>query len=182
MPYEKLSRDRVIAALKLLGRYAQAEGVKLEIGIYGGSALMLALNARDATKDVDAIIVPGEMGRRLAAKVGAEMGLPDDWLNEDVRQFVSEKDRDGMIPLAQLTIDGVSIKRPSASYLLAMKVLACRTPLPGYAGDVEDIAFLCRKMNIRAIEEIEKHLERFYPHDVLTDRARAVLAGILPLA
>lgn len=171
-----------MAALKLLGHHAQAEGVKLEVGLYGGTALMLALNARDATKDVDAIIRPSEIGRRLAARVGAELGLPDDWLNEDVKQFVSEKDRAGMIPLEQVDIDGVSIKRPSASYLLAMKVLACRTPLPGYAGDVDDIAFLCRKMNIRTMEEIEKHLERFYPHEVLTDRARAVLAGILPSA
>ncbi len=107
--------------------------------------------------------------------------MPADWLNEDVGQFVSVHDRDGMLPLEHVSIAGVLIKRPSASYLLAMKVMACRTPLPGYSGDVADIAFLCRKMEIRTIAEIEKHLERFYPHEVLTERARAVLAGILHL-
>ncbi len=74
---------------------------------------------------------------------------------------MSEHDRDGMLPMEHVSIAGGSIKRPSASYLLAMKVMACPTPLPGYAADVADIAFLCRKMGIRTIAEIEKHLGRF---------------------
>ena len=181
MPYEKLSRARILEALTLLGCYSQAEGVQLEICIYGGAALMLALNARDGTKDLDAILRPAEIGHRLAKRVGDELGLPEGWLNDDVKQFVSERDREGLIPMESVRIVGVNLKRPSASYLLAMKVLASRTPLPGYAGDVDDIAFLCKKMNIRTVEEVERHLDRFYPHDVLTNRARALLAGILEL-
>ena len=179
MPYEKLTRERVLATLALMGRYAAAEGVQLEISLYGGTAMMLALNARETTKDVDAIVRPTEIGRRLADRVGRELNLPDDWLNDSVSQFVSEKDRDGLVPLEVPALEGVVIRRPSASYLLAMKALACRTPLPGYAGDVDDLRFLCRKMNIRSVAEVERHLQRFYAHDVLTDRARAVLASIL---
>ena len=41
------------------------------------------------------------------------------------------------------------ITRPSASYLLAMKCLAGRASMPGFAGDLEDIRFLIRKMGIR---------------------------------
>jgi hypothetical protein len=182
MPYEKLSRALIMEALSSLGRLAQAEGVQLEIHIYGGAALMLALNAREATKDLDAVIRPSEIGHRLARKVGDALGLPEDWLNDDVKQFLSEKDRDGLIPLESAPMVGVTVKRPSASYLLAMKVLASRTPLPGYAGDVADIAFLCQKMSIRTIGEVERHLDRFYPHEVLSERARAVLAGIFEAA
>ena len=179
MPYEKLTRERILAAFALMGRYAAAEGVQLEIGLYGGTAMMLAFDARETTKDVDAIVRPADIGQRLAERVGREFELPADWLNASVRQFVSEKDRDGLIPLNTPKLEGIVLRRPSASYLLAMKAFACRTPLPGYAGDVDDLRFLCRKMNIRAIEEVERHLQRFYEHDVLTDRARAMLASIL---
>jgi hypothetical protein len=34
-------------------------------------------------------------------------------------------------------------------------------------------------MNITAIEEVERHVERYYPYDGLSERARAVLADIL---
>ena len=115
MPYEKLSRARLIEALTLLGRYAQAEVVQMEICIYGGTVLMLALNAREGTKDIDAIVRPSEIGHRLARQVGDELALPDGWLNDDVKQFVSEKDRDGLIPLESVQIPEASVNgRPRA--------------------------------------------------------------------
>ena len=74
----------------------------------------------------------------------------------------------------------LKITRASASYLLAMKCLACRPELPGYRGDVDDIRFLIRKMDIRTLEQIEQHMDKFYPRDSLTPRARDVIQGLLP--
>jgi len=54
--------------------------------------------------------------------------------------------------------------------------------LPGYKGDIHDIEFLVRKMNIRTLEEIEKHIERFYPYDGLTSSAEEIIKGLLPNA
>lgn len=73
----------------------------------------------------------------------------------------------------------LKITRPSASYLLAMKWLAGRSALPGYAGDIEDIRFLIRKMGIRSVEQVEEHLDRFYPHDALTPRTRELIEALL---
>ena len=42
MPLEKLSRERIVEALNLLGRFAAEAGVQLEVCIYGGSAMLLA--------------------------------------------------------------------------------------------------------------------------------------------
>lgn len=48
-----LTRNRLKQALRRLGELADAEGVTLELCVYGGSAMMLAYNTRQATKDVE---------------------------------------------------------------------------------------------------------------------------------
>lgn len=46
-------RDALLDAFDRIGRAAVAAGTKLQIAVYGGSALMLASNFRFATEDVD---------------------------------------------------------------------------------------------------------------------------------
>jgi hypothetical protein len=182
MPLEKLTRARIVEALNLLGRRAETERVELELCIYGGSAMMLAYGAREYTKDVDAIVRPADVAQRLAKDVAAELRLEPDWLSDNVKRFVSISGT-----FAPLEIQGLEesarrhlkITRPSASYLLAMKCLACRPSTPGYPGDVEDIRFLVRKMGLRTVAEVEAHIERFYPTDALTSESRAVVERIL---
>jgi hypothetical protein len=64
-------------ALVRLGELANAEGIKLELSIYGGAALMLAYDSRAITKDVDAVVRPSDVGQRLARRVAEELGLPE---------------------------------------------------------------------------------------------------------
>ena len=182
MPLEKLSRQRIVQALNLLGRLAEEEGVELEVCIYGGSAMLLAYAARATTKDVDAIIRPAEVGARLASSVAGQLQLHEGWLNDEVKRFVSDLGTFAPLEIDQLEAAArrrLKITRPSASYLLAMKCLACRSPLPGLAGDREDIRFLIRKMGLRTLAEVESHIERFYPTEALTPEARAVIDSLL---
>ena len=46
-------RDALLDAFDRIGRAAVGAGTKLQIAVYGGSALMLASNFRFATEDVD---------------------------------------------------------------------------------------------------------------------------------
>jgi hypothetical protein len=182
MPLEQLTRARIVEALNHLGRHAEMEKVVLEICIYGGSAMMLAYGCRERTRDVDAIIRPAEIAQRLARNVATELNLYPEWLNDNVKRFVSISGT-----FAPLEIEGLEenakrhlkITRPSASYLLAMKCLACRPALPGYAGDVEDMRFLIRKMNLQSVEQVEEHIARFYPGDALTSRSRELVEKLL---
>jgi hypothetical protein len=73
MPLEQLTRTRIVEALNLLGRRAEAERLQLELCIYGGSAMMLAYGARDHTKDVDAIVRPADIAQQLARDVALEL-------------------------------------------------------------------------------------------------------------
>ena len=182
MPMERLTRARVVEALNLLGSLAQQEDLTLELCIYGGGAMMLAYSTREAKKDLDVMAKPSESAFRLAGVVAQRLGLDEGWLNSDVCRFVSI---DGTF--APLEIEGLEtaarqrlkITRPSASYLLAMKCLAGRSALPGYPGDVGDIRFLIRKMGIRSMEQVDEHLQRFYPHEALSPKLQEIVRGIL---
>lgn len=183
MPLEKLTRERIVAALNLLGELAEREGTEIELCVYGGSAMMLAYRSRKATKDVDAILKPSESARRLAAEVARIQCLHQSWLNDDVRRFLSDAGTFAPLSIEELEAAAkrhLKITRPSASYLLAMKCLSCRAELPGHPGDIEDIRFLLKKMNIRGMSEVDAHVDRFYPHDALTPEARLIIQTLLP--
>jgi hypothetical protein len=182
MPLEKLTRARIVEALNLLGELAEQEEVTLELCLYGGSAMMLAYSARETTKDVDVIARPSDVALRLASAVARRLSLDESWMNNEVRRFVS--DRGTFAPLEIQELESAAkqrlkITRASAGYLLAMKCLAGRSALPGFPGDIADIRFLIRKMGIRTIEQVQEHLERFYPDEVLPPKLRETLEGLL---
>ncbi len=179
MPYEPLSKLRITNALNRLGSLAQEKGVILEISLYGGAVFTLIYVSRDSTKDVDAIVRPSELARTLAAKVAGEQGLPDDWLNDDVRFHLADNEAKHRLKGDEFG-PGLQVSVPTAAYLLAMKLRACRAPRPGFAGDHGDIQFLVQKMELRSPAEAEKIHRRFFPHDALSGDAREVLRRVIP--
>lgn len=181
MPYEPLTKARIVRALNRLGELAQAEGLLLEVALYGGAVFTVVYESRVATKDVDAIVRPSEAGRRLARRVTWELDLPEDWLNDDVRQFLAAKEARRRLTGGEFG-PGVVVSVPTAEYLLALKVNACRAPLPGYAGDQEDLLFLLKKMGLKSLAEVEAIYARFFPHDVLPEVNRTVVAALLKKA
>jgi hypothetical protein len=171
-----ISRDLIMRALRRLGELALAEGLTLEICLYGGTAMMLAFENRMATKDVDASVNPREQGLRLAKIVAAELGIPDDWLNDDMRTYFTPVGARRALPLE---IPGLRLYIATASYLLALKALACRLPNPRRRGDLEDLKLLIKKMEIRSLDAIQKHIDRFYPDDVPTPDQQRILQNII---
>lgn len=115
-----------------------------------------------------------EIAKVLAIKVAKELGLPDDWLNDHVKQFLSATEAKRELPQSDFG-EGLRVSVPTAAYLLAMKLRACRPPLPGYPGDYGDIQFLVVKMQIDSVEAAELIHDKFFPHDVLSDVAKKVV-------
>jgi hypothetical protein len=179
MPLKNLTKADILAGLTRLSELAQRENVLLEISLYGGALMLLAYDSRQSTKDVDAIIRPPEVGRRLAATVAKEMGWNDDWLNDDVRFFVSTVETRHSWTPPGLNAPFLKISKPTAKYLLAMKVMACRKALPGYSGDEADIAFLLRRMEIKSASEVEAIVDRYFPDTVLPAATSAVIERLL---
>jgi predicted nucleotidyltransferase len=174
VPYETLSRAQITQALRRLGDLAHELKITLEVSLYGGAVFMLVYGSRDATKDVDAVVRQSEIARKLALKVAKELGLPEDWLNDHVKQFLAEKEAKRQLNDADFG-EGLRVSVPTAAYLLAMKLRACRPPLPGYPGDYGDIRFLVRKMEITSVEAAETIHDKFFPNDILSDTAKEVV-------
>lgn len=175
-----LNKSTILQALERLGELAEETGLHLHICIYGGSAMLLAYDSRDISRDVDVVIHPVEAGLEPARQVGDELGLHRDWLNDEVRFHISENDRDGRRSF-ELPFEskGLKVEVPTANYLLAMKAKACREPVPGAEVDAADLRFLIRKMKIRSFDQIRQQLDRFFPEYPLRPGAEALIQRLI---
>jgi hypothetical protein len=182
MPIRNLTKADILAGLTRLSELARKENIVLEMSLYGGALMLLAYDSRQTTKDVDAIIHPPEVGRRLAGKVAQEMGWHDEWLNDEVRFFVSTMETRQSWKLPGLDATYLKVSRPTAKYLLAMKVMACRKAIPGNPGDIADIAFLLGKMAIKSTAQVEGIVDQYFPDTVLPAATIAVVEGLLASA
>lgn len=179
MPYERLTKTRLTAALRRLGELAHARGLVLELSLYGGAVFTLVYGSRESTRDVDGLIRPAAAAEPLIAQVSREHNLPPDWLNADVRQFLAPKEEKRVWTDADFG-PGLRITLPTAAYLLALKLRACRSPLPGFAGDEGDIRFLLRRLRPKSYGDVVAGFERFFPGAVPDESAEALVRRILP--
>lgn len=168
-----LDRDAVLDAFDRIGRAAVAAATKLQIAVYGGSALMLASNFRFATEDVDVSELEHPLPGWLAAvvqEIAKENHWQDEWFNDGVAFHLS--------PLADRAADhlefgtfprdgtppGLVVSVPSAEYLLALKLKAIRVTDP-LRGETErlDILNLMQVVGISKAEEAIALLGRYFP-------------------
>ncbi len=136
-------------------------------------------NSREGTKDIDALLKPREEGERLATRVARELDLPENWINSNVIQFISPKIESKRRLAAIEEATGLIVHVPTADYLLAMKALACRRSIGEYRGDLDDLAFLIRKMKIHSLDQIQDAVDRFYPDDLIRPQDRALLQSLI---
>jgi len=167
------SRDALLDAFDRIGRAAAEAGTKLQIAVYGGSALMLASNFRFATEDVDVSELPRPLPDWLAKvvqKIAKEQHWHDDWFNDAVVFHLSSlADRAtdhlefGTFP-RDATPPGLVVSVPTAEYLLALKLKAFRImdPLRGEAERL-DILNLMRVVGISTADEAVALLGKFFP-------------------
>lgn len=147
-----LARPDILSALTALDKELQEQGVRGEIVIAGGAALVLSHEARWATKDVDAILLVPSQALKAAASVVAEtLGLPDDWLNDRARAFAA-----GVAPGPVVYSSATLLVRSATSaQLLAMKLSAMRDSV-----DYNDARLLLSSMT-GTRDEIWAELEPF---------------------
>ncbi|MDO8596001.1 MAG: DUF6036 family nucleotidyltransferase [Sulfuricaulis sp.] len=176
-PSRRLTRTAIVRALTRLGELCAERQSRVEIAIYGGTVMMLAYDCRDATKDIDAIFQPPEVVEPLIRQVALEQDLPEDWMNSSVGSFVAG--REERIKFAQLQIPGLTITRPSAKYLLAMKCRAGRLPSPFRVGDMADIKFLLRELAIGSMAEVDAIVGEFYGVPALEPGKRWLVEKLL---
>jgi hypothetical protein len=140
-----MTRELMLEALRRLGGELHARGARAEIVIVGGAAMALGHDARASTKDVDVLEIVGDPAEVLAAAadVAPALGLPADWLNEEVRKVYQDVARPSSAALPPVFVGpGLSVRCVAPEQLLAMKLCAARDEL-----DLEDARFLLRKLS-----------------------------------
>lgn len=172
-----LTRERILAALSILNEKLQAEEVIGEICLFGGTAMVLAFNARLSTRDVDAVFQPPEVFRRAALEIAEELGLPEDWLNDGVKGYVSHAPEYTSDDLPQMP--HLRMIRPTAEYLLAMKCMAARSPSYATKGDREDIVFLLNHLKLKEADAVFKVVEKFYSPDHIQPKTDFLIHELL---
>jgi hypothetical protein len=166
-------REALLDAFDEIGRAAAEAGTRLQIAVYGGSALMLASNFRFATEDVDVSALQRPLPDWLAAvvhEIARKNAWQEEWFNDGVAFHLS--------PLANRAADhlefgtfprdgsppGLVVSVPSAEYLLALKLKAARVldPLRGEAERL-DILNLMQVVGISTADDAIALLGRYFP-------------------
>jgi len=171
----QLSKEQIIAALSALNEKLAAREVTGEICIFGGAAMVLALDARQSTRDVDGVFVP--KAEVAAAAVADEQGLRPVWLNDGVKGFLSN--------VGDLVEEGVPqfshlrILRPPATYLLAMKFLAARAGDYDTSGDRADVVTLTKHLGLKNSDQVLDIVCSYYPESQLSQKTRYFVEELL---
>jgi hypothetical protein len=167
---DKINRDGIMSALARLNELLAVKGVIGELCIFGDAAMLLAFDARESTRDVDAIFVPKGEVLSCARQVADEMEIDQDWLNDGVKAFVS--DRGEVTSEGMPIFSHLRIMRPITEYLLAMKCLASRVAGYGYEGDRRDVKTLLKRLKITDASAVCDLVTLYYKESLLPPKMR----------
>ncbi len=157
----------------LLNEELAAEGAEGELYLVGGAVMCLVMEARSATRDVDAFFRPTQVIREAAARVADRAAVPRSWLNDSVKTFLGS--RGEYDPYLERSHLRVFVAR--TEYLLALKCAAMR--LGEEFQDLDDVRFLLRYLGIAAAGEALAVILRYFDEAQIPPKTRFALEEIL---
>lgn len=158
---------------ELLDAELAVQEVHGEVYLVGGAVMCLAMGARDTTRDVDAFFLPTRLIREAAARVAARAGVPDSWLNDAVKSYLSPHgEYDPYLELEHLR---VFVAQPA--YLLAMKCVAMR--LGEEFHDLDDVRYLLRYLNVSSAHDAMAIVLRYFDETHILPKTHLVLEELL---
>lgn len=159
-----LSKEKIIQLFTELNSQLHNEGEIGEIGMVGGAVMCLVYNARNATRDVDAIFEPTQIIRKLVAKIAEKFDVGPDWLNDAAKGYIhGDFKREEILSLSNLRVWA-----PEPQYMLAMKCISARWD----SSDRDDVIFLIKYLNIKSPKKVFSIIEKFYPKNQVPTKTR----------
>lgn len=158
----------------LLGEALGEEGVAAELCVVGGAVMHLAFTAEPGTRRPSALFAPPDAVDRAAGRVARDAGLPSDWLNPAVRDYI------GTSPDSAVAYEGENLRVFAAppDYVLAMKCASLAfAPATSTEGDIRYLLrFLELRSALRAMEVVDRYLSPRHRPDDLEDRLGRLLS------
>jgi len=156
---ESFSKEDIIRLFHLLNDELLADNISGELYVVGGAVMSLVYDERESTRDVDAYFLPATKIRHAAQRVAVNAGISEDWLNDGVKRFLSDKGQFDCF----LELSNLKVLCAQAEYLLAMKCLAMR--IGDEFHDLDDIRYLLRFLNITSLDRAYEIIGQYYPID-----------------
>ena len=169
----KIDKKDILKLFDLLNTKLKKEETNCELYIVGGAVMCLVLNARASTMDVDGLFKPATIVRKLAAQAGKDFGINENWLNDGVKGFFSDKGDFSQYK----KLSNIIIYCATPEYLLAMKCLAMR--IGGEFHDISDIQYLLRHLNIESYQQASDIISEYYPIERYPQKTLYALEEIL---
>lgn len=166
-----MTSDEIQRYLQLLGEELQQRSVTGEIVMAGGAVMLLVIQNRETTKDIDAYFATNPQIIREAAQVIAKReNLPDDWINDGLKGFFYTS------PPTTLWLDypGLHVYYANPDYVLAMKAAA------GRPEDIPDIEALAAHLHLSHWQEILVIVSQYIPSQYLTPRTEYLIQSLFP--
>ncbi|WP_411279240.1 hypothetical protein [Gemmatimonas sp.] len=167
------SKADILHLFSLLNTELATTDTHGEVYLVGGAVLCTALNARAATRDVDGWFKPATEVRKAAARVAALADVPETWLNDAVKGWLSP--RGTFDPFIEHSHLQLFVAQPS--YLLALKCAAMR--LGEEFHDLDDVRFLLRYLNITTAAEALAITLRYFDEAAIPLKTRLALEELL---
>jgi hypothetical protein len=185
----KFDRNGLLDAFDAIGEAAIAAQTRLDIAVFGGSALILASNFRFATEDVDIAELAQPWPTWLTnavTDIAQKNGWSDNWFNDAVSFHLSahaqtdDLVRWGTFPRSLEQV-GLTVFVPTAEYLFALKLKASRvSDFSKGRQDLIDIANLMQVLGITAVEQAITILAKYFPASAAhADKERFVVKYLL---
>jgi len=179
MNRKTFTSTELLEILRYLDEVLAREGLKLELAVYGGAAVMLYYGeqARDATEDIDAVILNRQqfgLQPQVFAEVAEKFGLDADWINSNIINTIAELKREELVRFGEFS--NVVIRLPNKEQLLAMKIKAARY-YP--KNDFADAMKLSEDLGIRSIDELRQLVDEYIPRFLITKEVEDFMCALI---
>lgn len=144
-----------------------------ELYLVGGAVMCLVHHTRLSTKDIDGYFKPATQMRQAARRIALQRHIEDDWLNDAVKGFLSDKGEFADF----LELSHLRVYTAQPAYLLAMKCLAMRIGEEFH--DLDDVRFLLRYLNIDTYEKAVAVITAYYPVERIPQKTLYALEEML---
>jgi len=151
----KFTKKDMLKYLEKINEKLEQRKIFGEIIICGGAALTLVYEARNSTRDIDAIFRPKEDLKEIIDEISRENKLDSQWLNDDVAMFTEEFKN--LTSSEYMKFSNLTVSILDAESLLAMKLVSARPD----TYDLSDTIILMKHLNIKEIEEVYETLKKY---------------------
>jgi predicted nucleotidyltransferase len=159
-PTPAMTDEQMRRYLAEVGNRLEARGLVGEIVLAGGAVMVMALHARGGSRDIDAVFVKEADGIRDAAReVARAHGLPDAWLNDQVRVFVAP----GAPTVELIDVPGLRVRMVRLDYLFYMKAWA------GDPIDQRDLRVIANALELKDEHQASEIVRGFSPGELPRD-------------